>query len=182
MTKKAAVPCWKKATMCCTLARIAAAHPSALWCGWRRTSLCSICMTQGGKPDFADWQPEHRKTVHVPEGTPCLEMKASAIREIIPTAPAIDEKAAALAASMTDSDLALLCTGAYNGAAGSNSVIGNAGVTVIGSAGETTGIFPEIPALIMADGPAGVRIAPKYGVDEKGPYSLDNGAFSEVLD
>ena len=34
----------------------------------------------------------------------------------------------------------------------------------------------------MADGPAGVRIAPKYGVDEKGPYSLDNGAFSEVLD
>ena len=159
----------------------------------RSTSVCAVVRLEedvlvqhlhdaGGKPDFADWQPEHRKTVHVPEGTPCLEMKASAIREIIPTAPAIDEKAAALAASMTDSDLALLCTGAYNGAAGSNSVIGNAGVTVIGSAGETTGIFPEIPALIMADGPAGVRIAPKYGVDEKGPYSLDNGAFSEVLD
>ena len=159
----------------------------------RSTSVCAVVRLDedvlvqhlhdaGGKPDFADWQPEHRKTVQVPEGTPCLEMKASAIAEIIPMAPAIDEKAAALAASMTDSDLALLCTGAYNGAAGSNSVIGNAGVTVIGSAGETTGIFPEIPALIMADGPAGVRIAPKYGVDEKGPYSLDNGAFSEVLD
>ena len=136
----------------------------------------------GGKPDFADWKPERRKAIDIPESVPVLKLSASAISEIIPELPVIDPKAVKLAASMTDSDLAMLCTGAYNGGIGSNSVIGNAGITVAGAAGETTGIFEHIPALIMADGPAGVRISPRYGKDENGVYAQDAGTMAEVVE
>ena len=138
----------------------------------------------GGKPDFADWKPENKKMVAIPESVPVLKLAASDITEIIPVQPVIDPKAMEIAATMSDSDLALLCTGAYDGGTGSNSVIGNAGITVAGAAGETTGVFTEegIPVLIMADGPAGVRLTPKYGRDEKGVYPMDTGSFVEVLE
>lgn len=140
----------------------------------------------GGKPDFTDWKPENKKKIVIPEQTPVLKLCASEIHEIIPVPPVIDPEALKLAKTMSDSDLALLCTGAFNGSAGSNSVIGNAGITVAGSAGETTGVFARegVPALIMADGPAGVRLSPQYGKDEKGVYTLDNGslaAMAEIL-
>lgn len=136
----------------------------------------------GGKPDFTDWKPELRKATDIPESIPVLKLSVSAISEIIPEIPVINPKAAELAASMTESDLAMLCTGAYNGSIGSNSVIGNAGITVAGAAGETTGIFENIPALIMADGPAGVRLSPRYGKDENGVYSLDDGSMAEIAE
>lgn len=136
----------------------------------------------GGKPDFTDWKPERRKAMDIPENIPVLKLSVSAISEIFPALPVIDPKAAELAASMTESDLAMLCTGAYNGSIGSNSVIGNAGITVAGAAGETTGIFEHIPAMIMADGPAGVRLSPRYGKDENGVYSLDDGSMAEIME
>lgn len=136
----------------------------------------------GGKPNFTDWKPERRKAMDIPESIPVLKLSVSDISEIIPELPVIDPKAAELAASMTESDLAMLCTGAYNGSIGSNSVIGNAGITVAGAAGETTGIFDNIPALIMADGPAGVRLSPRYGKDENGVYSLDDGSMAEIME
>lgn len=140
----------------------------------------------GGKPDFTDWKPENKKKIVISEHTPVLKLCASEIHEITPVPPVIDPESLKLAKAMSDSDLALLCTGAFNGSAGSNSVIGNAGITVAGSAGETTGVFAKegVPVLIMADGPAGVRLSPQYGKDEKGVYALDNGslaAMAEIL-
>ena len=44
----------------------------------------------GGKPDFADWKPEHRKAILIPENIPVLRLSASAISEIIPELPVID--------------------------------------------------------------------------------------------
>ena len=138
----------------------------------------------GGKPDFADWKPENKKTIAIPETVPVLKLNASAITEIIPVHPVIDPKATELADTMSDSDLALFCTGAFNGATDSNSVIGNAGITVAGAAGETTVLFAKngIPALIMADGPAGLRLSPKYGRDENGVYPLDSGSLAEIVE
>ena len=138
----------------------------------------------GGKPDFTDWKPENKKTIAIPDNVPVLKLSASAICEIIPAQPTIDPKAMEIAAAMRSADLALLCTGAFNGATDSNSVIGNAGITVAGAAGETTGLFARngIPALIMADGPAGLRLSPQYGLDENGVYSLDDGTLSEVAE
>lgn len=50
------------------------------------------------------------------------------------------------------------------------SIVGNSGTTVVGSAGQTSlAAWKEgIPSLVMADGPAGVRISKRYALDEKG--------------
>lgn len=161
----------------------------------RDTSVCAVVELDdhavvqklhdvGGKPDFTDWKPENQKAILIPETVPVLKLNASAITQIIPVQPTIDPMAAELAKTMSDSDLALFCTGAFNGGTGSNSVIGNAGITVAGAAGETTGVFAGdgIPALIMADGPAGVRLSPKYGRDENGVYPLDSGSLAEIVE
>ena len=51
-------------------------------------------------------------------------------------------------------------------------MIGNASFSVAGAAGETAGRFKDIPALIMADGPAGLRLSRDYIRDEKGAHTL----------
>ena len=67
-------------------------------------------------------------------------------------------------AGLTDEQLAYLCIGAYKDAEDLMEVIGNAASTVAGAAGETTHRLEElgVPALVMADGPAGIRLAPTY--------------------
>ena len=60
-------------------------------------------------------------------------------------------------------------------------------MAVAGSAGETTRYFEEqgIPALVMADGPAGLRLSRQYGRDEQGVYAVGDAvpaAFLEYLD
>ena len=82
---------------------------------------------------------------------------------------------------LTDNELAYLCVGGFI-EQGSESIVGNAGIKVVGSAVETT---PRIMAkgvdtIVMADGPAGLRLAATYGVDEKGKYAIESG-FPEQL-
>ena len=134
-----------------------------------------------GEPDFVDWKPENRVIAQI---TAELPVVTAGVKEIIPKVPYIDENAVKLVKGMPECDLINLCTGAYNGSTGSNSVIGNAGITVAGAAGETTGIFSKegIPALIMADGPAGLRLSRQYGVDEKGVYSMDSGSLAQLAE
>ena len=71
------------------------------------------------------------------------------------------------------------------------STLGSAGVRVPGSAGETTQALEEnygIPSLIMADGPAGLRLRQSYEVDRKTDTvygagvlgSLENGFLEEM--
>lgn len=148
------------------------------------TALVQKLHDVGGKPDFKDWKPEHKRVPVIPADVLHFQVSAASIVEVTPEIPEINPEAVKLAQSMSDHDLALLCTGAYNGSAGSNSIIGNAGITVAGAAGETTGIFADqgIPALIMADGPAGVRISPQYGKDEKGVYSVGVTLFEDLKD
>ncbi len=159
------------------------------------TEVCSVVRLEknavlqklhnvGGAADFTDWKPEQVRETVIPEGIPYVRVSASDIQKTEPALPQIDSRAMEIAAKMTDSDLACLCTGAFNGSTGSNSVIGNAGITVAGAAGETTGIFAQqgIPALIMADGPAGLRLSCQYGVDEEGVYSLDYGSMQEIAE
>ena len=68
-------------------------------------------------------------------------------------------------------DLILLNIGDYKtGLAG---VIGQAGSLVPGAAGETTLRIPQITnSLVMADGPAGLRLVSEYKLNDKGHYSL----------
>lgn len=59
-----------------------------------------------------------------------------------------------------------LCIGYYEENAGMGSVIGSSAVTVAGAAGETTGHLVELklPSVVVADGPAGIRVCREYKI------------------
>lgn len=89
-------------------------------------------------------------------------------------------------AGLTDQQLAYLCIGNYKDAEDLMEVIGNAASTVAGAAGETTHRLEElgVPALVMADGPAGIRLAPTYkmaGGIAKAASSTLAGDFMAIL-
>lgn len=90
------------------------------------------------------------------------------------------------AASLGDEQLAYLCIGAYKdaGAGGGAGVIGNAGMLVAGAAGETTHRLDDIgmEGLIMADGPAGLRLSTCYTLGEDGMAKSATMPFSTGLE
>ena len=124
-------------------------------------------------PDFEDWRPEEPVPVEIPENVPFLTVDASAIpTETINYADQaeIDPEIQAL----SNEELAYLQIGAFDPKGGPLSVIGNAAFGVAGAAGETTGVLKEkgIPAMVMADGPAGIRISKDYFKDSKGVHAI----------
>lgn len=71
----------------------------------------------------------------------------------------------ALASMLSPEEMAALCVGA--GAIGNGAVIGSAAIKVPGAAGETTSALYEkwkLPAAVLADGPAGLRLMLRYQV------------------
>ena len=139
----------------------------------------------GGETDFEDWRPDAsgkeeakrcfaQLKADAPGGeVTVLSLSASAFVPENPKYPAPDPEALALAASLSDEELVYLCTGDFIGE-GSKNVIGDSAITVVGAAGETTGRFRNrgVPNLVMADGPSGIRISQRYGVDDKGSYPI----------
>lgn len=85
-------------------------------------------------------------------------------------------------ASLSDEQLAYLCIGAYQnaGEGGGAGVIGNSGMLVAGAAGETTHWLDDIgmKGLIMADGPAGLRLSTCYTLGEDGMARSATAPFS----
>lgn len=73
---------------------------------------------------------------------------------------------------MTLEDMAFLCVGnGMESMFGGSSVIGAAALAVPGAAGETTGRLNKkygIPNIVLADGPAGLRLTPVFGTDKAG--------------
>lgn len=135
----------------------------------------------GGKADFADWMPERSGDGETPKNIPVLTI--TDVKEIQIMPPELDQNALDFVKRLTDEELAYLCTGGFEGEGG-GSFIGNSGTTVAGAAGETTAGFAHlgVPNIVMADGPAGLRIARQYGVDEQGLYTLDNGSMSSAFE
>ena len=62
------------------------------------------------------------------------------------------------------------------------STLGAAGIRVPGSAGETSGALEEdgIPSLVMADGPAGIRLRQWYEVDEETDSIYEMGVLGSL--
>ena len=62
------------------------------------------------------------------------------------------------------------------------STLGAAGIRVPGSAGETSGALEEygIPSLVMADGPAGIRLRQWYEVDKKTDSIYEMGVLGSL--
>ena len=134
-----------------------------------------------GRPDFADWKPEQSLKE---EPGPLLVLPVSASDFETETAEyALSETVDPLVEKLSDEELCLLNIGAFK-QKGSQSVIGNAGQSVAGAAGETVNCLQEkgIPALIMADGPAGLRLSRQYTRDEKGVHSIGSGMPESVME
>ncbi len=74
-----------------------------------------------------------------------------------------------------------LCLGHFNSSE-KQSVIGNSAVSVVGAAGETSHVIEGFPVAVMADGPAGLRLDTRYGLDEKGAYKLQLEFSQDFLD
>ena len=75
--------------------------------------------------------------------------------------------------SLSDEDLALINMGAFSPKGGLASIIGEASRDVAGAAGQTTFRVKGVKSLVMADGPAGVRISKECFRDSDGiPHDL----------
>lgn len=79
----------------------------------------------------------------------------------------------------TESDLIYMGIGSFSSGLGVANVIGDAGRSVAGAAGETTSQLKSrgIGTLVMADGPAGLRLSPVFYRDNKGVHSVGGGGL-----
>ncbi len=133
-----------------------------------------------GQPDFSDWKPERREEA-IPAELPVLPVSAAAF-ETETVRYERDEEIDPSIESLSNEELCLLSIGAFR-RKGSGSVIGEAAQSVAGAAGETVTIKgPGIPGLVMADGPAGLRLSRRYTRDEKGVYAVDGGMPESVAE
>ena len=135
-----------------------------------------------GQPDFEDWQPEAPVTREIPDGVPSVTVTAADIPEqavVYGKEPDIDP----LVDTLSAEELAYLNIGAFNPKGGVASVIGSAAQSVPGAAGETTPMLKEkgVPTIVMADGPAGVRISKEYFVDKTGKRVGLGGGMPESI-
>ncbi len=134
-----------------------------------------------GKPEHSDWKPEHLPKEETGK-LPILPVAASVIEpEII--AFTITRETDPLTETLSDEELCLMNIGAFKQKA-SQSVIGAAGQSVAGSAGETVNCLKDkgIPALVMADGPAGLRLNRQYTRDENGVHGLGSDMPESVME
>lgn len=137
----------------------------------------------GGKVDFSDWKPEKRRQEDLPEEIVVVSVSAVdfATETVSYDVPAeVDTKIKAL----TDEELAYLNVGAFNPKGGALSIIGNASQNVACAAGETTSQLKskDFEPLVMADGPAGLRLSQSYAVDEKGVHPIGETMPATILD
>lgn len=126
-----------------------------------------------GTPDFPDLKLQPREAETIPADVIRITIPADRIaKETVcyEKTYEIDDRVKAL----SDEELAYLGIGSFNLKGGALSVIGNAGTHVAGAAGETTSALKEkgIKSLVMADGPAGLRLSRQYFEDEKGAHDV----------
>lgn len=134
-----------------------------------------------GKPDFRDWKPEAPQAQPV-DGLPVLQLRAADLKtETVDYA--LPQEIDPLVAGLDEETLCLLNIGAFK-QKGAQGVVGNAANAVAGAAGETASCLRDrgVPALVMADGPAGLRLSRRYTKDETGVHPLDGSMPETVME
>ena len=116
-----------------------------------------------GKPDFTDIKSSYARQEEIPEDAVYLSINGVDIKT---GAVSYDKEAEvdAFVKSLSNEELAFLAIGNFKPDAKGLSIVGNAATHVAGAAGETTSQLNAkgVKGLIMADGPAGVRVAKNY--------------------
>ena len=128
--------------------------------------------------DFKDYQ-NHHKPVYDKKDLPEIDLdlsKEKTQNTIYEQNGFIDDRLKHL----SNEELALLNVGAFKGFMAN--VIGSASATVAGAAGESYGEIKDVPKLIMADGPAGLRLSRYFYEDKKGIHSLGSNIPETILE
>ena len=131
-----------------------------------------------GSPDFEDWRPEHTASEVTADNT--IQISAGSF-ETETVDYDIETAVDPVMAELTDEELACMNIGSFDPKGGMVSMIGSAATTVAGAAGETAHIH-GLPVLVMADGPAGLRLSREYWEDEKGAHPVDTAMPETVLE
>lgn len=136
-----------------------------------------------GTPDFADWKPEKKAEASTPENVAVLELHAD---DFATSSVAYDQEQEIdpEVEIFTDEQLALMNTGAFDPKGGLSSIIGSASKTVAGAAGETANATgaKDFPVMVMADGPAGLRLTREYFIDAKGVHGIGAGMPESIAE
>ena len=138
----------------------------------------------GGEADFEDWQPQAARKI--PDGLPYVQVSAASLGRI---GHYDREKAFRGHIGLEDlsdfslKELAMICAGKHSDAEDMAAIVGNSASRLAGGAGETASVVAEkgYGTIVMADGPAGLRLATKYMETEDGQEGLDTDAFNSIL-
>ncbi len=138
----------------------------------------------GGETDFEDWQP--RIVREIPDDLPRIPVSSAALGRIGHYDREKTERehiGLENLSEFSDRELATICAGKHSDAEGMAAIIGNSASRLAGGAGETASIVTKkgFGSIIMADGPAGLRLATKYLETEDGQEGLDSDAFDSIL-
>lgn len=127
-----------------------------------------------GKPLFSDWKPACAGTdTENLSGVQRIRLTPEHCGELcFPEPAAEDREAFACVKKLSNEELCYLCMGAHQNDDKTASVIGDAALKVAGAAGETYSQVKGIPGIIMADGPAGLRLDLTYAEDETGIHRV----------
>ncbi len=128
----------------------------------------------GGEVNLTDWKPEPVETEEKEKPkkkAASITLHPEAVEETV-HAPQVSPEAAELAGKLSDEELAKVLVGHYATDHGYASVVGDAANLVAGAAGQTTDEIEGLPPVVMADGPAGLRLARDYVRDEKGARAI----------
>ncbi|MCR5099182.1 MAG: glycoside hydrolase family 3 C-terminal domain-containing protein [Lachnospiraceae bacterium] len=136
-------------------------------------------------PDYRDWQPETRRSKHrgkISSKLPILEIQSGDIPQTVVDYDKkyeIDERIK----KYGDDELSYMMLGTFDPNAGIGNLIGADLYSVAGAVGETAEVFNilGIKRLIMADGPAGLRLARDYFRDEKGGVHAMGDTVPETM-
>ncbi|MCF0136571.1 MAG: glycoside hydrolase family 3 C-terminal domain-containing protein [Lachnospiraceae bacterium] len=135
-----------------------------------------------GKTDFEDFRPEAREPEDV-SGVSRILLDA-AMFPMQDATNATPESIDEAVKTLPDEELIKLCLGSFDPKGGVQSMIGNAAFSVAGAAGQTSlsANAYGIPSMVMADGPAGLRISPAYYENNKGVHALNSGIPESIME
>ena len=133
--------------------------------------------------DFTDWRPAPSARPEIPDNIPVLTADCAVLtggqvnyQRMVEIDPAVT--------ALSDEELVYLGIGSFDPKGGIMSVIGNQASAVAGAAGQTTTALTGkgIGSLVMADGPAGLRLTPRFYRDEAGAHGLGGGMPESFLE
>ena len=144
------------------------------------------CHALSGTIDFEDFRPQKQEENILMERLPDTEPVLTISPEDIPvrTARPSRYQIDPMIADLSDEVLCHLGIGAFDPKGGIAGMIGDSGMSVAGAAGETSDILSDkgIRTLVMADGPAGLRLSREYVKDEQGVHALGPAMIESMMD